>query len=304
MRLWTQRRASKLTITPPVPSSFRKEIALVAIMKNEEQSVADWIKFHSFAGVKNFILYDNCSEDNTDRVAQSVDGVKLDVIPWKLNATTVKHSIFLPPQILAYCHAISCFGHKYRWMSFIDLDEYLVPKSTLSLLDCLEHLSSFSNISLPWVMFGSNGHDTPPKEAAPYAYTQASKKMDGPLLNFKCIVDPCKIKTVSVHKFETSDMGRNTANDMGFVANNKRRASHNFISTSNLQLNHYYIKSMQDLSRKISGGAISGVDPNQRRQVIMRKLHLIEQNSCVNKDAVQFLKRLNINTTEEFRRGV
>mgnify|MGYP007032661786 CR=1 FL=1 len=61
---------------------------------------------------------------------------------------------------------------------------------------------------------------------------------------------------------------------------------------------------MQDLSLKISGGAISGVDPTQRRQVIMRKLHLIEQNSCVNKDAVQFLKRLNINTTEEFRRGV
>lgn len=304
MSLWTQRRASKLTITPQVSSSIRKEIAVVAIMKNDEQSVAAWIKSLSFTGVRNFILYDNCSEDNTVWIAQSVAGENLDIIPWKLNSTTVKHPMFIPPQILAYCHAISCFGHKYCWMGSIDIDECLVPTSTSSLLDCLEHLSSFSNISLPWVMFGSNGHDTPPKEATPCAYEHASKKMDGPLLNFKCIVDPCKINTVSVHKFETLEMGSNAANDMGLVAKNKRRASRNFISTSNLQLNHYSIKSTQELSRKISDTAISGVAPTQRRQVIMRKINLIEQNSYVNTDAAQFLKRCKINTTGEFRRGV
>lgn len=301
INLFKPKRASKVSIVPPVPGNRGESIAVVAIMRNEEPNICDWLKFHKLAGVKNFILYDNCSQDNTVEVARSVDGINLDIIPWQINATTVKFSIFLPPQIIAYCHAISCFGHKYRWMSFIDIDEYLVPKSEPSLLECLEPLAAFSNISLPWVMFGPNGHENSPTDAAPYAYTQASNKMDGALLNFKCIVDPCKVKTVSVHKFETLDMGANTVNDMGVVANNKRRTSNKFVSTSNLQLNHYYTKSRQDLARKIRGGAISRVDSTQRSYAIIRKLHLIEQNSYVNNDAVQFLKRYNINTSNEFR---
>ena len=304
IKLFKPKRASKISIVPPNPSKQRDTLAVVAIMRNEEANICDWLQFHKYAGVREFILYDNCSEDNTVDFAQSVKGINIKIIPWKMNATTVKHGIFLPPQILAYCHAISCFGHKYHWMSFIDIDEYLVPKSKTNLLECLASLSVFSNISLPWVMFGTNGHEVPPMKAIPYAYTQASNKLEGPLLNFKCIVDPCKVKTVSVHKFETWDMGENTANDVGIIANNKRRTSPAFISTSNLQLNHYYTKSKQDLAHKINSGAISGVNQTQRSQAILRKLRLIEQNSYFNEDAVQFLKRHNINTTEEFRKDL
>ena len=304
LKLFSPKRASKVSIVPPVPGNQREGIAVVAIMRNEAANICDWLKFHKLAGVRNFILYDNGSQDNTIEVARSVHGIDINVIPWQLNATTVKAGIFLPPQIIAYCHAISCFGHKYRWMSFIDIDEYLVPKSKINLQECLAPLSDFSNVSLPWVMFGTNGHKVPPTKAIPYAYTQASNNLEGPLLNFKCIVDPCKVKTVSVHKFETLDMGGNTANDLGIIAKNKRRTSPDFISTSNLQLNRYYTKSKQDLFHKINSGAISGANQTQRSQAIMLKLRLIEQNSYYNEDAVQFLKRHKINTTEEFQRDL
>lgn len=50
------------------------------------------------------------------------------------------------------------------------------------------------------------------------------------------------------------------------------------------------------------------VPGNQRQDIavvaIMLKLRLIEQNSYSNEDAVQFLKRHKINTTEEFQRDL
>ena len=49
----------------------------MAIMKNEESNIRDWIVFHALAGVKHFILYDNGSEDCTKEVARSVSNTSV-----------------------------------------------------------------------------------------------------------------------------------------------------------------------------------------------------------------------------------
>ena len=147
-------RASKIDIKPPVANPERKNIALVAIVKNEAAYIGDWMRFHALAGIKDFIIYDNQSDDETRAILRGFSTLNVTIIPWALDTTAHKPKMILPRQILAYCHAISTFGGAYHRMAFIDADEYLVPIAANSIIESLEPVQSFCNISLPWVMFG------------------------------------------------------------------------------------------------------------------------------------------------------
>lgn len=295
-------RASRVDIIPPTPAPSRSGLAICAIMRNEERHIGDWLRFHAAAGVSDFYLYDNLSTDGTVQEAQNVPAVRTTILPWKLSTTANKPKIIIPQQIMAYCHAICTFGSAYRWMAFIDIDELLVPRHDQDILQALERLNAYSNISLPWVMYGSSGHDTPPEEAAPFAYVERSPRQWGPLLNFKCIVDPSKVSQVSVHKFQTSDMGANSSNDTGTVADYKNRANEEFLSTRNIQLNHYYTRSRRELEAKMNNGAVSGVDLSKRQDAIRTKVSIIEENPIADKAAVDFLNRKGIYSSGDLRR--
>lgn len=293
-------RASRVSIKPPVPAPDRHGIALVAIAKNEAHRIEDWLTFHALAGVREVILYDNISDDNTAEIACNFSGMKVTVIPWQLHTETAVPVMVLPRQILAYCHAICTFGGRFRWMSMIDLDEYIVPKSGRSILEALSPLEAHSNISLPWTMFGHNGHDAPPEIPIPFGYTARATQQSGPLLNFKCIVDPTEVTKVSVHKFETATMGKNTVNTLGQRATNKTRKSDGFVTTDVLQLNHYYLLSRQETDEKINRGAVSGVSNDTRAKSLREKQALIEATPITDNSALDFLARHGIKNATEF----
>lgn len=296
-------RASRVNIVPPAPEKIERGggLAICAIMRNEERHIGDWLRFHAVAGVRNFYLYDNLSTDGTVVAARKVSGIRMTILPWKLNGTASNPEMVIPQQIMAYCHAICTFGGAHRWMAFIDIDEYLVPRKNRSLLDALAPLEAFSNISLPWMMFGTNSHEAPPKEAAPFAYTSRASAQDGVLLNFKCIMDPCRVSQVSVHKFQTRDMGANSANDRGVIGHNKQRKSSDFLSNSNIQLNHYYTRSREEMEAKITGGAVSGVLQAQRESAIRKKVALIEADPITDTTATDFLARKGIADSQALR---
>jgi hypothetical protein len=299
------RRASRIRIESPKPAADRYGLALVVIAKNEGRNILDWLAFHALAGVREVILYDNLSTDDTAKLAAGFPDVKVTVIPWDMQAHLLGPAVILPRQILAYCHAISTFGSRFRWMGFIDIDEYIVPKSALTITEALEPLEAFSNISLPWVMFGHGGHDAAPDTPAPFAFGQRANAMTGPLLNFKCIVDPCAVTQVSTHKFETADMGAHTANTRGETAWVKARTTKGFVTDEVLQLNHYYLKSRIEMNAKIAGSAVSGVAQSQREAAIREKAALIETNPITDTAAVEFLQRHGIPDAAAFyqRRG-
>ncbi len=296
-----QGRASRVNITPPQPMAVQAPLAICAIFKNEAAHIEDWIRFHSVAGVRDFILYDNGSTDDSATIAASVGGVNVHIIPWQFNGIVKTPPVLLPQQIMAYCHAIATFGSGYRRMAFIDIDEILVPKTSGSLIEELENLGSHSNISLPWVMFGPNGHEAPPTAPAMFAYQARGPIEKGPLLNFKCIVDPCRVTQVSVHKFVTSDMGAQSANDQGMTAHYKQRDTARFLSTQHIQLNHYYTRSQSEMMQKIRGGAVSGVSQEKRQQAILKKRDLIAAGAETDTAAPAFLARHGIHNGADLK---
>lgn len=282
-------------------SPDRNGIALVAIVRNEADYIRDWLLFHALGGVTDFFIYDNKSTDLTVEIAKSITALNVTIIPWALDTSSHKPKMILPRQIMAYCHAICNFGGAYRWMAFIDIDEFLVPVNTCNILDSLAALSGVSNISLPWVMFGHGGHDKMPSGPVPLAYAHRAQNQTGSLLNYKCIVDPCDVRQVSTHKFETHSMGNTTANMLGKVTSNKTRGARSFITNANLQLNHYYLRSRTEMAQKISAPAVSGVEQEKRQVKILEKAALIEENLKPDMTAKRFLQRHGVETDEDFR---
>ena len=128
-----------------------------------------------------------------------------------------------------------------------------------------------------------------------------ASKAEGPLLNFKCIVDPCKVTRVGVHQFETSDMGQQTANTRSQIGNNRQRKTPSFVATETLQLNHYYLMSRADTDAKINGSDVAGTGRDQRAVSINTKAVLIEANPVRDDSAMLFLARHGIHTIQDFR---
>lgn len=275
------RSISRIALDPPAPMADRHGIAVVLIVRNEERHIGEWGRFHAKAGVRHFYVYDNGSTDGTLVQLVAAVGVQnVTVIPWhqKLRdgAGAEIHN-----QVLAYAHAVANFGDQFRWMTFIDVDEFLVPKSADTLSECLTHLDSAVNISLPWHMFGRNGFEEPPEGGIVANYTRRHPEPMSPLkgmCNFKMIVDPCHVTAMKVHSIET-DGASESVNDRGEKASASDRKKPGFYSADHIQLNHYYTRSNSELQAKISRG--SNMTQNEADHVrrVMRKVDQIEAES-------------------------
>lgn len=295
-------RIHKVNVQAPQPSPGRYGVAIAMMVKNEAPYISDWLTFHSLAGIGEVILYDNGSTDGTALIAQSFSGMATTVIPWHLDVTAPKSSLPFGCQALAYCHAICTFGQRYRWMAFIDADEYLVPRTSNTIPEALEEVTEYCSVSLPWAMFGHSGNIDMPEQAAPFAYTKRARTSDSEILNFKCIVDPCTVTQVHVHRFLTNRMGNKTSNMLGRTVSYKKRKQDKFVTNEILQLNHYYLKSSEETEEKIRRPAASGADPIRREAKIRRKAAIIESDTVDDTAALEFLARHQIYSSQELRR--
>jgi Glycosyltransferase family 92 len=101
-------------------------------IKNEGRYLREWIEFQRLMGVEQVYLYDNGSTDNTNEVvaAYVAEGFVI-TIPW-ITFDVKAHS-----QFQSYAHALCNFGPQFRWMAFIDLDEFVFPVTARNLVEVL-----------------------------------------------------------------------------------------------------------------------------------------------------------------------
>lgn len=286
------RSITSLGLTPPAPLPGRQGLALVLIVRNEARHIGEWARFHQRAGVAHIHVYDNGSTDGTLAALEQAVGDLASIIPWDQKLRDTRRGLEIHNQVLAYAHATRNFGGRYRWMSFIDVDEFLVPKQAASLPEALAHLEGCRNISLPWHMFGRSGHVEPPEGGVLPNYIRRNpdpmSEAKG-LRNFKMIVDPCAVTALKVHEIETG--GGITCNDRGEAFTNRSRTDRSFYSADHIQLNHYYTRSDSELRAKIARGPnLTTPDADHLRRV-MRKVAAIEADEVPDTTAPDFLGR-------------
>jgi hypothetical protein len=289
------RSITRIAIDPPRPLPDRAGLALVLIVRNEARHVGEWARFHAAAGVAHFHVYDDGCTDGTVEVLQGVLGAgRLTVLPWHQKFRDGRRGHEIHNQVLAYAHAVRNFGARYRWMSFIDVDEFLVPKRAARLPDALAHLEGCRSISLPWHMFGRSGHAEAPAGGVLENYTRRNPDPMSDakgLRNFKMIVDPCHVTALKVHAIET-DGQTGTCNDRGEAFSLAGREGRGFYSADHIQLNHYYTRSDAELRAKIMRGPnLTTPDADHLRRV-MRKVAAIEADEVEDRAALDYLAGL------------
>jgi hypothetical protein len=291
-RLW---KIGRIGITPPPPEPDRHGLAIVLIVRNEAAHIGEWAEFHRRAGARAVFVYDNGCTDATVPILRDRLADRLTVVPWRQLFTDGRLGREIHNQALAYAHAASNFGGAFRWMTFIDADEFLIPRQAADLDGALAHLGEARNVSLPWHMFGRSGHAEPPAGGVlPNYLRRAADPMSDVrgVRAFKCIVDPCAVTEVGVHSFTTDPAGL-TANDQGVTVPLKRRTERGFYSADHLQLNHYYSRSDAELQAKVGRGPnVASKAPEYRRKVL-RTVENIEATEVEDRSALEYLARID-----------
>lgn len=286
------RTISKLTIAPPAPRD-PQGLGIVLIVRDEARHIAEWARFHHRAGVRHFIIYDNgCTDATIAHLRDTLPPAALTVIPWDQKLHDGRSGAEIHNQVLAYAHALRNFGGGFRWLAFIDVDEFILPVSAPDIPAALAPLSAYAQVSLPWHMFGRCGHVAPPDGGVLANYlVRADPRTARHSQNWKCIVDPTRVTAVRVHGFDVAGQGR-SVNDVGQPAAHRARGKPDFYSHAALQLNHYYTRSDSELQAKLARGSNKTVAADRHRARVMRIVDEIEREVIHDTTAIDVLARL------------
>jgi hypothetical protein len=271
-------------------------IAIAAMFKNEGPYLAEWLEFHLMVGVRHIYLYENGSTDDWQpAVAPYIrDGV-VTLLPWR-------NFYGGPQQRLAYDHAVANFGMDYRWMAFIDLDEFMFPVSGNSLDETLKKLEHLPAISMPWFMYGPSGHEKKPDglvignfiERAAFPPIAAQYT----LLKFKSIVNPRAIAHgMDIHTFLTLKEGAVLINDRGqFYPHHLMRVLE-YATADHIRLNHYFTRSKEEFQNKLKrgrAGKAGAVDMHALDQRVAQYHRHIEKDTEIWRFIPELERRLAI----------
>jgi hypothetical protein len=246
----------KLAI-PPIERSQQGvgELAAVVIVKDEGVYIEEWLEFHRLMGCGHFYVYDNGSRDDTlEILGRYARQGLVTLTPWpRFDRDT-------GPQIYAYAHALCTYGPQWRWMTFLDADEFLYPVAADSLTEALRDYDDVPAIAVPWRMFGFSGHETRPAGTVIENYVMRAPFPPPPeedeLLKVKCIVDPtCVSRVVGVHMFDLNTGARSAFNERKEGVDYKTYKDRKLIADDVFRLNHYFTRSKEDFQRKVVKGS-------------------------------------------------
>lgn len=203
-------------------------ISVCLLTKNENKYLKEWIEYHRGIGIDHFYIYDNNDDLSiSDEIYEYCDKKNVTVTPW---LTYCNHM-----QIEAYNDCLQKFGQENEWIAFIDTDEFIHCDNISNML---EKYQQYDYIRIPWVMYNANGHlkyeDVPVRD-------RFKTTMECPSIYknyaYKSIVRPSKIKHMDVHS--------------------PSLCYDNYILASDITLDHYYTRSLEEWTEKIFRGSCS-----------------------------------------------
>jgi len=147
---------------PPKPSSGitnhnynikeNKGIGICSICKNENLYLKEYATYYQKLGIKKIIIYDN----------NDIDGEKPEEVLQNFIKTNFVEIIdirgFRSAQLPSYNHCYEKYRNQFDYISFLDIDEFIVIQSNKSINDYLYDVKfdKCESILLNWVMYGDS----------------------------------------------------------------------------------------------------------------------------------------------------
>ena len=250
------------------------KLCIMAIFKNEEDYMEEWLIHHINQGISHFYLYSN---DPNMHNYSYLNNYKqyITLIPWLNHKNDENGTI----QKKAYTHCIHNYNKEFRYIMMLDLDEFMISldknKKVIDVINDLEYKNSqFKAIKVPRFDFGSNGNITKPSDNVMNVY----KKREKICSSYKTIANVGYIdlndKFYYVHDFTYNDK-------KGHVYNNYFKykgiipigCENNTVNEIPLVINHYYVKSYDEYMKRCNLWKDGGVNNINYRQNCEKSFH-------------------------------
>lgn len=269
-------RVSKLNETDN-KRTFKYELAMVCISKNEGPYLKEWIEYHKLIGVSKFYFYDNESEDDT-----------YDILKPYISSGLVEYSLIKgkAQQLNAYNDAINKHKYDCRYMAFLDMDEYLfiIKDNKLTISENITDLlinagKGASGLSINWCVFGSSNYEKRPKGLITESYIYRGAPNNWVNFHVKTICNPRRVKKYISPHYPLYKIGAYSI-DCGNLKRQYGWFCHN-VNWSHFRINHYYCKSKEDYIIKTSRGLGDRVGNYDSRKFKMYDLNDIKDDSII-----------------------
>lgn len=212
-------------------TKINPKVAIVAIAKDEDISIKEWVIYHLKLGFDDIILFQNdwdCQYRNNRLKLYSANGSNR--------------------QLACYNHFICDMASEYDWVAFIDLDEFIVLKKHTNIKRFIEVYGNQWSICMNWVYFGSGNQHSITSNSVLKRFTRRSHVPDihiKTLLNLESgalMLDPHHASIPSIDTNWNKVSGPfNPGGPIDVV-----------------QINHYYHKSYQEWRMKCKRGRADG----------------------------------------------
>lgn len=155
----------------------KHELCVCTMVWNQASALGEWIMYHSWLGVERWFIYDNNSDDDTEKVIQDLDhqgyNVSRQTWPW------------IKTQEAGFSHCALRAREECKWVGFFDVDEFFyfpnefhhqlghdIPGEN-SLRSVVSNFSSskIAEIRTACHSFGPSGLRSPPKQGVTTGYT-------------------------------------------------------------------------------------------------------------------------------------
>jgi hypothetical protein len=253
---------SKSSVTNP-----HHYFSICCIIKDENDYIAEWIDYHQKIGVEHFYIYDNGSKKP---VRETIEA---------LNYSSIATVVEMPgkvKQVPAYKHCLKHFGKTSQWIAFIDMDEFILPKTEDSdLRRFMQKYEPYGGLGVSWLIFGANGHTKKPVGSQLENFTMRSNINFIANTHIKSIVQPRFVKSAfKSHSFKYKE-NYNCVNEHFVVIEDCFSPA----SVDTIQLNHYYCRSLEEYHQKVNRG-----NGDTKRARKLEAFHIHNQESNVIED--------------------
>ena len=257
-------------------------LSLCSIFKNEAPFLVEWLEYHLLIGVDHFYLYNNNSTDEFKlKLAPYIDKGIVTLVDWPDN----------PGQLSSYKHWYQNYRHDTKWVSFLDLDEFICPRYNNKVTSWLKKFEKYPVVMVYWKMFGTSGkmeHDFKRLTIEQYVNSWERHSNIGKLFyNTKYDIDYFHLGMMHSINVRIKKWSLPPVNQYGyFVKYGIHRAKCNNIE---IQINHYWSKAYRAYEAKHArGDAAFGVSPRNYEYFLWHE----QRNNSIDLSIYRFLIQL------------
>ncbi len=250
-------------------------LAIMAIFKNEQDYMEEWLDHHIRQGFEQIYLYSN---DHNLILYPYLLKYKhnVSIIDWTNKQNKGVDTI----QRQAYTHCVQNYSNQTQFLLMLDIDEFIVPiEPYLKVCDFINELKPqwklIKAFKIQRYNFGSNGHKTKPKGGVMTNYTSHEKICS----SFKTLANTDfidkKKNFYGVHDYNYIEVSFKPKiyndyfgyHETGFPNSCKAES----INEIPLVINHYYTKSYQEYLTRCELWKNGGINPINYRTDCKKK---------------------------------